>query len=72
LINPGSLKTPGARALALDILAAARRRGGSVEDLLAATLKAHPGLGRPERAFLLPPSPSPTSPVPNDSAGEKA
>ena len=53
MINPVSPKTPGARALALDILAAARRRGGSVEDLLAATLKAHPGLDRPERAFLL-------------------
>jgi hypothetical protein len=43
-----------------------------VEDLLAATLKAHPGLDRQERAFLLPPSPSPTSPVPTDSSGEKA
>lgn len=43
----------GARALALDILAAAARHGGSVEELLAATLKRHPGLSRPERGLLL-------------------
>jgi 16S rRNA (cytosine967-C5)-methyltransferase len=41
-----------ARALALDILAAAQRQGRSVEELLAATLKRQPLL-RPERAFLL-------------------
>ncbi len=45
--------SPGARALALDILAAAARRGESVEDLLAATFKRHPGLPRPERGLLL-------------------
>jgi 16S rRNA (cytosine967-C5)-methyltransferase len=44
---------PGARALALDILAAAARSRQSVEDLLAATLKRHPGLPRRERALLL-------------------
>jgi len=42
----------GARSLALDILAAAQKQGRSVEELLAATLKAQP-LPRPERAFLL-------------------
>ena len=46
-------KLPGARDLALDILAAARRQGRSVEDLLAATFKRHPQLPRPERALLL-------------------
>ena len=44
---------PGARALALDILAAAARTGQSVEDGLAATGKRHPGLPRRERALLL-------------------
>jgi 16S rRNA (cytosine967-C5)-methyltransferase len=43
----------GARALALDILAAAARHGDSVEELLAATLKRHPALPRPERGLLL-------------------
>ena len=47
-----SHRTPGARALALDLLAAAQRQGRSVEELLAATLKRQPLL-RPERAFLL-------------------
>jgi 16S rRNA (cytosine967-C5)-methyltransferase len=42
-----------ARALALDILAAAQRQGRPVEELMAASLKRHPGLLRPERAFLL-------------------
>ena len=42
-----------ARALALDILAAARRQRRSVEELMAATLKQRPDLLRPERAFLL-------------------
>ncbi|MCL4502967.1 MAG: 16S rRNA (cytosine(967)-C(5))-methyltransferase RsmB [Deltaproteobacteria bacterium] len=41
-----------ARALALDILAAAGRKNRSVEELLAATLKRQPLL-QPERAFLL-------------------
>lgn len=44
---------PGARALALDILARAARRGESVEDGLAAALRRHPNLPRQERAFLL-------------------
>jgi 16S rRNA (cytosine967-C5)-methyltransferase len=44
---------PGARALALDILAAAARSGQSVEEGLAATSKRHPGLSRRERALLL-------------------
>lgn len=44
---------PGARALALDILAAAARPGQSVEERLAATLKRYPGLPRVERALLL-------------------
>jgi 16S rRNA (cytosine967-C5)-methyltransferase len=44
---------PGARALALDILARAARRGESVEDGLAAALRRHPHLPRQERAFLL-------------------
>ena len=44
---------PGARALALDILAAAARTGQSVEERLAATAKRHPGLPRRERALLL-------------------
>ncbi|MFA4903404.1 MAG: 16S rRNA (cytosine(967)-C(5))-methyltransferase RsmB [Desulfobaccales bacterium] len=43
----------GARALALDILAAAARHGESVEELLAATLKRHRDLSRPERGLLL-------------------
>ena len=44
---------PGARALALDILAAAARTGQSVEEGLAAAAKRHPGLPRRERALLL-------------------
>ena len=44
---------PGARALALEILAAAARPGQSVEERLAAALKRHPGLPRRERALLL-------------------
>lgn len=48
-----SPRSTGARALALDILAAAARHGESVEELLAATLKRHPGLPRPERGLLL-------------------
>jgi 16S rRNA (cytosine967-C5)-methyltransferase len=44
---------PGARALALDILAAAARPGQSVEERLAATARRHPGLPRRERALLL-------------------
>lgn len=47
-----SPETPSARALALEILAAAQRRGESVEDLLAAALRRHP-LPRRERALLL-------------------
>jgi 16S rRNA (cytosine967-C5)-methyltransferase len=47
------VKPPGARALALDILTASRRRGRSVEDLLAQALRRYPGLSRRERAFLL-------------------
>ena len=42
-----------ARFLALNILAAGVRQGRSVEDLLAATLKSHPNLSRPERGLLL-------------------
>lgn len=53
-MNPPKLgKSPGARALALEVLAAAESRGRSVEELLAATLKRHPLLPRPERALLL-------------------
>lgn len=48
-----SLPSPGARTLALDILAAAVRRGESVEELLAASLTRHPGLPRPDRNLLL-------------------
>jgi 16S rRNA (cytosine967-C5)-methyltransferase len=48
----GSPSLPGARALALDILAAARP-GQSVEDGLAAACKSHPGWPRRERALLL-------------------
>ena len=47
------LYATGARALALDILASAARHGRSVEELLAASLKRHPGLPRPERGLLL-------------------
>ncbi|MFZ5449250.1 MAG: 16S rRNA (cytosine(967)-C(5))-methyltransferase RsmB [Thermodesulfobacteriota bacterium] len=43
----------GARALALDILSLAARRGRSVEELLAASLKRHPDLPRAERGLLL-------------------
>jgi len=42
-----------ARFLALNILAAGARQGRSVEDLLAATLKSHANLPRPERGLLL-------------------
>jgi len=48
-----SAKSPGARALALDILAAAQRRGESVEDLLSAVLRRYPHLPRRERALVL-------------------
>ena len=48
-----SSQVRSARGLALDILAAARRQGRSVEELMAASLKRRPGLLRPERAFLL-------------------
>ena len=52
--RPKSEQGRGARALALDILAAAsRQQGRSVEELLAATLKRQPQLPRPERALLL-------------------
>jgi 16S rRNA (cytosine967-C5)-methyltransferase len=51
--HPTSPPPAGARALALDILAAAVRSRQSVEDLLAAALKRHPGLPRRERALLL-------------------
>jgi 16S rRNA (cytosine967-C5)-methyltransferase len=44
---------PGARTLALDILAAAARPGQSVEERLAAAGKRYPGLPRRERALLL-------------------
>ncbi|MEW6659499.1 MAG: 16S rRNA (cytosine(967)-C(5))-methyltransferase RsmB [Thermodesulfobacteriota bacterium] len=53
MINPDSSQTPGARALALEILAAAQRRGESVEDLLSSTCRGHPHLPRRERALLL-------------------
>ena len=39
--------------MALEILAAAKRKGESVEDLLAAAFLRHPRLPRQERAFLL-------------------
>jgi 16S rRNA (cytosine967-C5)-methyltransferase len=48
-----SSNSPGARALALDILASSARHGHSVEELLAATLKRHSQLPRPERSLLL-------------------
>ncbi|RJR40084.1 MAG: hypothetical protein C4567_11330, partial [Deltaproteobacteria bacterium] len=51
MINPNS--PPSARALALEILAAARRKGESVEDLLSGAFLRHPRLPRQERAFLL-------------------
>jgi 16S rRNA (cytosine967-C5)-methyltransferase len=41
------------RSLALDVLAAAPRRGRPLEELLAATLRQHPHLLRLQRAFLL-------------------
>ncbi len=44
---------PNARALALDILAEARQKGRSVEDLMAAAFKRHPSLSRRERALVL-------------------
>jgi 16S rRNA (cytosine967-C5)-methyltransferase len=51
--HPTALSPPGARALALDILAAAARSRQSVEELLASALKRYPGLPRRERALLL-------------------
>ena len=52
--RPQSEEGRGARALALDILAAASRpQGKPVEELLAATLKRQPQLPRTERALLL-------------------
>lgn len=51
--KPKAEPVRSARSLALDILAAAEREGRSVEELLAATLKRHRQLLRPERAFLL-------------------
>jgi 16S rRNA (cytosine967-C5)-methyltransferase len=53
VINPASSQTPGARALALEILAGAQRRGESVEDLLSAVFRRYPHLPRRERALLL-------------------
>ena len=53
MLNPDPAKIPSARALALHILAGARSRGQSVEDLLAAVLKKYPSLSRPDRALLL-------------------
>ena len=53
MLNPDSAKIPSARALALNILAGARSRGQSVENLLAAALKKYPSLSRPDRALLL-------------------
>jgi 16S rRNA (cytosine967-C5)-methyltransferase len=50
--HSASASLPGARVLALDILAAAARSGQSVEDLLAAAGKRYP-LSRRERALLL-------------------
>jgi 16S rRNA (cytosine967-C5)-methyltransferase len=50
---PSPPPSPGARSLALDILATAARRRQSVEEVLAAALKRHPGMPRPERALLL-------------------
>ncbi len=44
---------PGARDLALEVLAAARQQERSVEDLLAAALRRHSELPRQERALLL-------------------
>jgi 16S rRNA (cytosine967-C5)-methyltransferase len=49
----GAAASPGARALALDILAGAARTGQSVEEALAAALRRHPGWPRRERALLL-------------------
>ncbi|MFA5110422.1 MAG: transcription antitermination factor NusB, partial [Desulfobaccales bacterium] len=50
---PASPPLAGARGLALDILAAAARRGHSVEEGLAAAFRRHPYLPRPERGLLL-------------------
>ena len=46
-------KPPGARALALEVLAASRRRGASVEELMHRALRRHPSLPRRERALVL-------------------
>jgi 16S rRNA (cytosine967-C5)-methyltransferase len=51
--KPKTGQVRSARSLALDILAAAEREGRSVEEVMAATLKRHCRLLRPERAFLL-------------------
>ena len=51
--TPGQPLIPNARDLALDILATSRQKGRSVEDLMAAALKRHPLLSRPERALVL-------------------
>ncbi len=51
--KPAATAPPGARALALEVLSAAARQGRWVEEVLAATLKRHPGLPRPERALVL-------------------
>ena len=53
MIDPVSSQNPAARALALDILAGAQRRGESVEDLLGAAFRRYPHLPRRERALLL-------------------
>ncbi|MEW6387865.1 MAG: 16S rRNA (cytosine(967)-C(5))-methyltransferase RsmB [Thermodesulfobacteriota bacterium] len=53
MINPDPAKIPSARALALDILAGAKSRGQTVEDLLAGALKKYPSLSRADRGLLL-------------------
>jgi 16S rRNA (cytosine967-C5)-methyltransferase len=54
VVHHGKSSRPsGARDLALDILAQARKEERSVEDLLAAALGRHPALPRKERALLL-------------------
>lgn len=47
------LTSPSARELALKTLSAVAAGEGSVEELLAASLRSHPHLPRVERAFLL-------------------
>jgi len=51
--NQQKKPVPGARELAVKILAQAESGDRSVEDLIAASLKRHPGMSRVERAFLL-------------------